>query len=67
MGCNTINRFIVFAFALITISDLFVLFGELVRQRCDRAEERKKTARLQRMQSQIDALQNELLRLRGDT
>lgn len=65
MGCNTINRFIVFAFALITISDLFVLFGELVRQRCDRIEEKEKAARLRRMQSQINALQNELLRLKG--
>lgn len=65
MGCNTINRFIVFAFALITISDLFVLFGELVRQRCDRAEEKERAARFKRLQSQIDALQSELLRLKG--
>lgn len=63
MGCNTINRFIVFAFALITISDLFVLFGELVRQRCDRMEEKERAARFKRLQSQIDALQSELLRL----
>lgn len=64
MGCNTVNRFIVFAFALITISDLFVLFGELVRQRCDRREEKEEKARYARLQSQIAALQSELLRLK---